>query len=235
MATSYAIPATRAELDALKANLEQGFGNVVTQVSGRAPEIQAAYDQVAAQIRADAAARSGRDQETARQQQAGMAAAAQSLGVAPVSLGANSRSGRLSSALSAQYNGDAGAWGDYLGKMGGHAVGRNQAAADAFGESGRNMRVDMESQFRQYLAELAAYGGGGGGRGGRGGRDYEDEELLTFPTKVAPMTEGVKRGLGATSRRLTLQGKKMPRNYRYDVKANSNPKLRQAEGMDNRR
>lgn len=208
MATQYAIPATRGELDALKANLTDGFGKIVGQVAGRAPEIEAAYNEVAAQIRQDAAARYGRDQETARQQQAGMAAAAQSLGVQPVSLGANSRSGRLSQALSAQYNGDAEGWGDYLGEMRGHAVGRNQAAADAFGEDGRHMRDTMERQFQEYLAGLAASGGGGGGGGGRGGRgrrNYEDEPLVEYP-KVAPMSAGVKQGLVGSSIRQTAMG-----------------------------
>lgn len=199
MATQYAIPATRPELDALKANLSEGYGKVVDQVKARNPEIQAAYDQVAAQIRADAEARTGRDAETARQQDAGMAAAAQSLGVQPVSLGANSRAGRLSSALSAQYNGDAGGWGTFLGSMGGHAVGRNQATADAFGEAGRHTRDSMESQFQQYLAELAAYGGGGGGGGGgrgrSGGKLYDDEPLEEYPTKIAPINEAFLRGI----------------------------------------
>jgi hypothetical protein len=202
---TYAIPATRGELDALKGNLEQGFGNVVTQVAARNPQIQAAYDQVAQQIRADAAARTGRDAEAARQQQAGMAAAAQSLGVQPVMLGENSRAGRLASVLSAQYNGNSGGWKDFLGTMGTHAVNRNQATADAFGESGRVMRSDMERQFQEYLASLYAYGGGGGG-GGRGGKNYDDEDLIEFP-KVAPMTDGVKRGLAATSIRLDNQGR----------------------------
>lgn len=203
-----AVPATRAELDALKANLTGGTGYAAAQVQNRNPEIQAAYDQVAAQIRNDAAARLGRDQETARQQQAGMAAAAQSLGVQPVSLGANSRSARLSQALQAQYNGDAGGWSGYLGTMKGTAVGRNNAAADAFRETGRVMSGDLEREFQEYLAGLASYGGGGGGRGGRGGRNYEDEPLVEYPGSVAPMSKGVAMGLAATSNRNRLYGEK---------------------------
>ena len=196
------IPATQGELDALKVNLTQGFGQIQSQVRARNPQIQAAYDAVAKQIRADAAARTGSDQSTARAQEAGMAAAAQSLGVQPVSLG-DGRAKRLSSALSAQYNGDANAWGGYFGTMGKHAQNRNTAAADAFGESGRQMNHELDLSFQEYLAGLASGGGGGGGRGG--GRDYDDEELLTFP-KVAPMTKGVMQGLAATQRRLTGQG-----------------------------
>ena len=207
MATSYAIPGTRAELDALKANLTQGFGGIVEQVKARAPEIQAAYNEVAAQIRNDAATRYAADQETQRQQQAGMAAAAQSLGVQPVSLGENSRSARLNRALQAQYNGDAGGWGSYLGTMRDTAVGRNQAAADAFGEDGRHIRDTMERQFQEYLAGLASYGGGGGGGGGRGGRNYEDEPLVEYGD-VAPMSKGVQMGLAATSVRNQLYGDK---------------------------
>lgn len=210
-----AIPQTRAELDALKSNITAGVGSAATQVKQRNPLIQAAYDQVAAQIRSDATARSGRDAEATRQNQAGMASAAQDLGVQPVSLGANSRSARLSKVLSDQYNGDAGAWGSYLGTMKGTAVGRNNAAADTFTEQGRVMNSEFEQQFAEYLAMLNS-GGGGGGGGRGGGTNYEDEPLLSFPKSVAPMTEGVARGLAATSRRLTAQGEAgMPKNYKY--------------------
>jgi hypothetical protein len=202
-----AMPQTQAELDAYKANLAGGFGAAAGQVRQRDPAIQAAYDQIAAEIRSDAAGRAGRDASTERAQSAGMASAAQALGVAPVSL-PNSRASRVSGALRDQYNGDADGWGTYLGGSARFARDRNSAQAAAFDESGRQAQSEIEREFQEYLASLSSGGGGGGGggRGGGSGNYWEDEPLVEYGDPRQP-DPGGQRGTAAAGRRLGLQGK----------------------------
>lgn len=205
------IPETRAEVDALKGNIGFGHNQAAKQIRARAGSIAKTYNANSAETRADQAARSQIANAQAAREDAGMLAAARNLGIAPVKLGA-SRGDAVRGRLLKQRAGDATGRTRFLDIMRDTAIGRNAAQGAAFEEAGRQMNADLEHQFQEYLAQLAAMaasgGGGGGGRGGGGGGGnyWEDEPLVEYPGTVPSMEKGVVRGLAATSRRLTQQG-----------------------------
>jgi hypothetical protein len=212
------MPASQAELDALKANLAAGHGAAAGQIRGRAPGIDAAYAALTQQLAADNSTRQQAMAGQAQAQLGGMRSAARELGLEqpPVP---NSRADALRNLLSQNAAGSAAGWGTFLSTTGGIARERNDAAAQAMEESGRQMQSDLDRAWAEMMAS-GGYGGGGG-RGGRGGSGGGDEGLLEYPKVdqgVGP-TDGVIRGLIYRGRDEQARANKTPATYAQRVRA----------------
>lgn len=208
------------------------YGRGAQIIRERTAAIQQQYNDMAAQVDANATSRAQSDAQTAQAQAAGMQSAAKSLGLeAPPQQTGIGSAASFDRVNRESYQGGAGDWRTFLGKTRDITSGRNEAHAQAIEAMGQ----ERVNNLNAFLAAQRSGGGGYGGGGGRGGY-YEDEPEQTFPSYTPQMEPGVARGLAATRLRLEKMGAAgMPKNYTFSAKANSDPKRRKAEGKETKK
>lgn len=154
-----ALQGSAAQAEADRANV---YGQVQSNIAGRAPEIQAGYDNATKTLQDNARSRALADRESAgsREQDAIRAAAALGLSVAP---SANTLANQAMENNIGAFQSIADAWGGFNSASANTALERNAAVGDAFAYEGTQQQERLQRMLLQALAGAQDYYSPGSG------------------------------------------------------------------------
>jgi hypothetical protein len=157
-------------------NTKNVYGQIDTQIAGRAPQIAAGYQQASAAINDDANKRAAADAARGAEADQRNLATAAALGLTAVQP-TGTQADALQQAGTNAYQSNAQAWNGFNQAAQQTALERNTATGDAFRYAGTQAETSLGAMLQQALAAIAGQeashrGGYSGGKAG-GGNDFK--------------------------------------------------------------
>lgn len=161
--------AAQAAYDQAEADRQKVYGQAVTTVKDRNPEIQKNYADGTAAIQANARARAIADRQALAQRQQEALQGAAALGLNTAAPSATDQTAQVVEGNIGQYQTNADSWQGFNTGAAGRAVERNNSVGDAFSWQGAQQQTALAGLLQQVLSGLSDYSYGGSAGGYVGG------------------------------------------------------------------